>query len=290
MQIQENIPLGPKTTMRIGGVARYYGEIQTQEDCEQTVIFSKEHNIPLILLGGGSNTIFADGTVNALVARMKADAMEVKDNEVRVQSGKILASLINELAAHNLDLSSLTGILGTVGGAVFGNAGQGFTGIWIDSFVKYVTVYLDGQWRTLTKEECDFRYRESLFKNTQNPPIIWDVQLEVPSKPEAEIKEEVQRLLKRRIETQPHVKTAGSCFKTTADGTPAWKLIEAAGLRGKKIGGVEIAEKHANFLLNVEKGTFQDVVELTTEIRKKVPAIENIEMRLYGEDGKIVEI
>jgi UDP-N-acetylmuramate dehydrogenase len=86
----------------------------------------------------------------------------------------------------------------------------------------------------------------------------------------------------------PTKKTAGSAFKSLPDGTPAWKLIEAAGLRGTKVGDIEISEKHCNFLLNVGKATFDDVLKVTALIREKVPRIEGIEMRLYGNDGQIV--
>lgn len=290
LSIQDQVPVGPKTTMRIGGKARYYAEIKTREDVEEAWKFSQEKNIPLIVFGGGSNTVFADADINALVVRMKHDFLKVDGNVVQVGAGKILGSLLNDLAKQNLDLSPLTGIPGTVGGAIFGNAGQGYGGIWIGNFVKHVTVFLDGQWRTLTRDECNFTYRESLFKDTDTPPIIWEVELEVPSRPEAEVKTEIERLIKKRIETQPHLKTAGSCFKSTTDGTPAWKLIDAAGLRGHTQGGVQIAEKHANFLLNIDKGTFNDVVTISKLVMKKVPGIAEIEMRLYGEDGHILEL
>lgn len=281
--------------MRIGGNAQYYADILTKEDVEEAVTFARGKNIPLIVLGGGSNTIFADDVIDALVIRIKTSSVLVDGNHIEVESGKILASLINELAKHNLDLSALTGIPGTIGGAIFGNAGQGIDGIWIDSFVESVEAFVDGAWRTYTKEECDFRYRESKFKEIQDSgyklqacPIIWKSVLHVPSRPEAEIKEEVERLLKKRIETQPHMKTAGSCFKALPDGTPAWKLIDAAGLRGMKIGDVQVAEKHANFLLNVGTAKFEDAVAITKKIREAVPEIAGIEMRFYGEDGRIV--
>lgn len=293
LRLQESISIGAKTTMRIGGVARYFAELQTREDVEQAVAFAREKQMPLIVLGGGSNTIFADGTVEALVVRLKNDKMTVDGNTVKVGAGKILASLLVDLAKYNLDLSALTGIPGMLGGALFGNAGQGPKGIWLDAFVVNVTAYIDSEWKTLTREECNFRYRESVFKDKasssepQVPPIIWEATLTVPSRPEADVKDEIESLLKKRFETQPHLKTAGSCFKALPDGTPAWKLIDAAGLRGTKIGGIQIAEKHANFLLNVEKGTFKDAMTLTELIRKKVPEIAGIEMRFYGEDGKI---
>lgn len=288
MLIQELFPVGSKTTMRIGGKARYYADLATRADAEEAQRFAAEKNIALIVLGGGSNTVFADATIDALVVRIKADATRIEGATVTVEAGKILASLLNDLAKANLDLSALTGIPGTVGGALFGNAGQGPGGIWIGSFAESVTALVGGEWKTFSQEECDFRYRESKFKSMHSAPILWESTLRVPVKPEAEVKAEIERLLQKRFETQPHLKTAGSCFKALSDGTPAWKLVEAAGLRGKRIGGVQISKKHANFLLNVDKGTFADVRGIASLIRTEVPQIAGIEMRLYGEDGKLV--
>ncbi len=290
MQIQDLVPVGPKTTMKIGGQARAYGEAKTKEDIEQALSEAKNRNLPLILLGGGANTIFADGIVEALVVRMKYDGMTMDRNLVTVGAGKIMGSLLNELAAKDLDLSALTGIPGTVGGSIFGNAGQGPKGIWIDAYVESVTALIDEKWKTFSKTECGFRYRESVFKDLNHEGktvVIWEATLRVPSRPAAEIKAEIETLLKKRIETQPHLKTAGSCFKALPDGTPAWKLIDAAGLRGKRVGGIEIAQKHANFLLNVEQATFEDALNATSLIREKVPEIAGIEMRFYGNDGRL---
>lgn len=308
LDIRENISLKGKTTMRIGGTARYYAELETKEDVEQAVAFAQEHNLPLIMLGGGSNTIFADGTINALVVRITAsnveifqanEANEASEANAAVQSGKNLPQLINELADQGLDLSPLTGILGTVGGAIFGNAGQGPKGIWIDTYVESVDAYIDEEWKTLTKEECDFSYRESWFKSesritnseSRTPPIIWSTTLKIPRKDPIEIEAEIQRLLQRRLETQPHVKTAGSCFKAVGD-RPAWQLIDEAGLRDTKSGGVHISEKHANFLINDGNGTFQDALDVTNTIQQNLAehpcmgAIE-VEMRFVQEDGSL---
>src|SRR3989344_3119273 len=108
MEIQENSSLRGKTTMRIGGNARWYAELRTKEDVAEAVIFSEEQEVPLIILGGGSNTIFADGTINALVARLACDAVTVQDDMVTVEAAKNLPMLINELATKGLDLSALT--------------------------------------------------------------------------------------------------------------------------------------------------------------------------------------
>src|SRR3989338_6138481 len=284
MEIKELVSVGSKTTMRIGGQARYYAELATKEDAEEAVRFSKEKNVPLIILGSGSNTIFADGVIEALVVRLKTEKVIIDGNTVRVDAGKNLAMLINELAKQNLDLSALTGIPGTIGGAIFGNAGQGQKGIWMDHFVKDVTVLINGEWKTLPKEACEFRYRESVFKHTHEPLIIWHVTLEVPSRDQAQVETEIQALLKKRIETQPHIKTAGSCFKAVGE-TPAWKLIDAAGLRGTKIGDVQIAEKHANFLLNVGRATYDDAKSLVERVRENVSEPLDVEMRFIEPDG-----
>lgn len=285
---QEMVSVGGKTTMRIGGQARYYAELTTKDDAEAARDFAQAHEVPLIALGGGSNTVFADGVIDALVVRIKNDQVTVDGNMVRVGSGKNLPMLINELAKQNLDLSPLTGILGTVGGAIFGNAGQGPGGIWIDTFVKEVLVLEEGQWKIFKKEDCDFGYRESTFKHgPEAGTIIWEVVLEVPSKPMIEIEDTIQTLLKRRIETQPHVKTAGSCFKAIKN-TPAWMLIDAAGLRGYSVGDVQIAEKHANFLLNTGKATFEDAVKIVNNVKAAVSEPLDVEMRFIGNDGSLV--
>lgn len=288
MDLQQHIPLGPKTTMRIGGTARYYAELLTKEDCEEAAAFAAEKKIPLIVLGGGSNTIFDDAEIEALVVRMKAEETIVDGNSVTVRAGKILGSLLNECAESGLDLTSLTGIPGTIGGAIFGNAGQGPQGIWISSFVRTVTAFVDGVWRTFDREECGFEYRESVFKQREGkvPPIIWEVTLAVPRGEPTAIRAEIERLIQKRIETQPHLKTAGSCFKAVG-GTPAWQLIDRAGLRGLRIGDVEISPKHANFLMNVGKGSFADAKRVVETVREKIPEELEVEMRFVERDGTV---
>lgn len=326
VEIYENIPLGPKTTMRIGGTARYFAELQTKKDVEDIVVFSEEKRLPLVILGGGSNTIFADGVIEAVIARVTADDVDVESTRpplpspppegegilVHVEAGKTLASLLNELAEQNLDLSPLTGIPGTVGGAIFGNAGQGFGGTWIGSFVKDVMFYHEKQWKMWTREECGFGYRESKFKKLTTachtepvevrrdgvmvslsnhdtlPPIIWSITLSVPTRPKEKIQAEIEHLIRRRIETQPHLKTAGSCFKSLPDGTPAWKIIDIAGLRGFRVGDIQVAEKHANFLLNVGKASFMDATDLVQKIRSQVGRPLDIEMRFIGVGGSVI--
>ena len=285
MDIQENVSLKGKTTMRIGGTAKYYADLSAKEDVEAAIKFAKENSIPLIMLGGGSNTIFADGEINALVVRIAASEVSIDGSLVTVEAAKNLPMLINELAADGFDLSPFTGILGTVGGAVFGNAGQGPKGIWIDSFIESVECFVDGSWKTMEKQECAFEYRESVFKKL-NSPIIWSVNLTIPKKDPEEITAEIGRLLQQRLDTQPHVKTAGSCFKAVGE-TPAWQLIDTAGLRETKSNGVHISEKHANFLINDGDATFEDAVNVVKTIDEGISEGLEVEMRFVKEDGTL---
>lgn len=299
MDIQENVSLKGKTTMRIGGTAAYYADLSTKEDVEAAIKFAEENSVPLIILGGGSNTIFADGVINALVVRITAGSVVKNNNNFTVEAAKNLPQLINELANDGFDLSPLTGILGTVGGAVFGNAGQGPKGTWINSFVESVEVFTNGQWTMFNVQDCNFGYRESWFKSQvsslKSPPIIWSVTLNIPQKDPDQIRTEIDRLLQQRIDTQPHVKTAGSCFKAVGQ-TPAWQLIDAAGLRDTKEGDVHISEKHANFLINDGEATFEDAVTIVNTIKQHLAehpyrgAIDNeieVEMRFVKEDGTL---
>lgn len=277
--------------MHIGGTARYFAELKTKEDVEDAWAFSRTKNCALFVLGAGSNTIFADGEINALIAQIKNDGCLIEGDSVRVGAGMNLASLVAKLADAGLDLSPLTGIPGTVGGAIFGNAGQGPTGIWIDSFVESVTVFEDGTWKTMPRSECGFGYRESAFKvsgiRNQESGIIWETTLNVPNGDPAMIKARIEEMLKKRAQAQIAARTAGSCFKAAGD-VPAWKLIDAAGMRGLKIGGVQISQKHANFLVNSEnKGTFADAVAIVDQVKKTITVPLEVEMRFVGEDGKI---
>ncbi len=212
--------------------------------------------------------------------------MCIEGNTVTIGSGNNLAMLINELAKQGLDLSALTGIPGTLGGAIFGNAGQGPKGVWLDSFVVSVRAFVDGAWATFSKDECAFRYRESVFKDHATPVIIWEATFKIPRGEPVAIAANVEALLKQRIETQPHQRTAGSCFKA-AGSTPAWQLIDKAGLRDLKIGNVRISEKHANFLIGAEGATFADAKALVERVQQAVPHDLEVEMRFVENDGTL---
>ncbi len=288
MELQENVALRQKTTMRIGGIARFFVDCRSRQDVEEAMALSRECGLPFIMLGGGSNTIFSDGNVDAVVVRVQADAVQVDGTTVTAEAGAYLGTLVASLATQGLDLSALTGIPGSLGGAIVGNAGQGAGGVWIDRYVRSVTAFIDGAWHDIPAADCGFAYRESRFKHTTGPTVVWSAVLDVPAGEPAAIQAEIERLIQRRIETQPHLKTAGSCFKSLPDSTPAWKLIDAAGLRGLTVGGIEVSQKHANFLLNTGNATFADAVATVERLRKDIPALPDVEMRFVNGDGTLV--
>lgn len=271
--------------MRIGGTAKYFAELKSKEDLVEAYKFAKEKKLPLLVLGSGSNTIFADEEIQALIVQVKNETESWEGNIVTLGAGKNLAMLINECAEKGLDLSPLTGIPGTIGGAVFGNAGQGPNGTWIDGYTEEVTAFIDGKWQTLSNAKCEFEYRESAFKKMSSP-IIWEVVMQIPKGDPAVIKANIHTLLERRIETQPHLKTAGSCFKAVA-GTPAWQLIDDVNLRGATVGDVEIAHKHANFLLNKGEATYADACALVEKAMKAIPKELEVEMMFVEKDGSL---
>ena len=140
----------------------------------------------------------------------------------------------------------------------------------------------------MTKDECNYRYRESWFKdNAALSPLIWSVTLRLPEIAPENIEAEVQRLLQQRLDTQPHIKTAGSCFKAVG-GKPAWQLIDEAGLRKTTSGGVHISEKHANFLINDGEATFEDATKVVQTIEENIPEGLEVEMRFVKEDGTLL--
>lgn len=286
MEIREHVALGPKTTMRIGGTARYFAELASPTDVEEAWAWAKERSVPIIALGGGSNTIFADGVIHALVVRVTHTALSEEGACLRIGAGHSVATLVREGAERGWDFSALSGIPGTLGGAIVGNAGQGPKGTWIDSFIETVT-FFDGAWQTIPRDACGFGYRESMFKHAKATQLLYECVLRAPSGDPATIKARIESLLQKRMETQPHRRTAGSCFKASGS-TPAWQLIEAAGLRGYAVGDIAISMKHANFLESGTHPRFDDAISLIRHVQTCIPVGLEVEMRCIDEQGRVV--
>ena len=164
MNIEKNIELKKYTTFKIGGPAKYFVEVRTVEELQECLTFAKEKNLEIFILGGGSNILISDQGFNGLVIKISFDTLEFKDNNITVGSGVILSYLLNKSLEKGLiGLEFTTGIPGTIGGAVRGNAGT--YGLAMSNVVKKIK-YLDEEYsiQEMNNYEAQFKYRHSIFK------------------------------------------------------------------------------------------------------------------------------
>jgi UDP-N-acetylmuramate dehydrogenase len=291
LKIRENVPLRDYTTFKIGGPARYFFVAKNKEEIKEAILWAKKKKLPFFILGGGSNVLFSDNGFNGLVIKLQNRQYEIRNSKVIAEAGVPLQKLVLESAKKGLSgLENLAGIPGTLGGAIWGNAGA--FGREIGNLVEEVKVLDVGssklEVKRLKNKDCKFGYRESIFKRKKNL-IILEATLKLKKGNKKEIEEKMKEILKLRKEKQPlEFPSAGSVFKNIPirkipkkirerfkekikNGfLSAGALIEAAGLKGYKIGEAKISEKHANFILNVKNAKAKDVVALMNLIKKRV--------------------
>jgi len=291
LKIRENVLLRDYTTFKIGGPARYFFVAKNKEEIKEAILWAKKKKLPFFILGGGSNVLFSDNGFNGLVIKLQNRQYEIRNSKVIAEAGVPLQKLVLESAKKGLSgLENLAGIPGTLGGAIWGNAGA--FGKEIGDLVEEVKVLDVGSSRfevkKLQKIGCKFGYRNSIFKKKKNW-IILEATLKLKRKKKKEIEEKMKEILKLRKEKQPlEFPSAGSVFKNVPirkipkkirerfkekikNGfLSAGALIEAAGLKGYQIDGAKISEKHTNFILNVKNAKAKDVVALMNLIKKRV--------------------
>jgi UDP-N-acetylmuramate dehydrogenase len=292
LKIRENVLLRDYTTFKIGGPARYFFVAKSKEDLKNAILWAKKKKLPFFILGGGSNVLFSDKGFNGLVIKLQNTQYEIRNTNVIAGAGVPLQKLVLEAVKKGLSgLENLAGIPGTLGGAIWGNAGA--FGREIKDVVEEVEILrINGltSWRIekLKNKDCKFGYRDSIFKRKKNW-IIWEATLKLEKGNKKEIEEKIKGILKLRKEKQPlEFPSAGSVFKNVPiekvpkkiqekfkgkikDGfLPAGVLIEAARLKGFQIGGAKISEKHANFIVNVGNAKASDVKELIEKIKKEI--------------------
>ena len=241
--------------------------------------YLKESNISYFILGGGSNIILAKPYFDVVIKLDKLNNIEIKDNIVPAEAGVSLIYLANLCMNNNLNgLAFAGGIPGMVGASTAMNAGAYKEDMAsIVKEVKVVTPSLEVV--TLTNKDLNYSYRNSFLKEHKDY-ICTEVTLEMNYLDKDKIKETMTSRKKRRIDTQPLDKpSAGSVFRNP-EGLSAGKLIEDAGLKGYKIGGAKISTKHANFIVNNGTATYEDILELIDNTKKKIKEIYNIDLIL----------
>jgi UDP-N-acetylmuramate dehydrogenase len=271
MQIDEFVPLAGKTTIGIGGPARYYAEPRSAEEVAEGLNWASLHGAPLHVLGRGSNVVVSDSGLPGLVLNVAARMTAITWGAERAvcQGGALLHTLVTQSVQRGLaGLENLAGIPGTVGGAVVMNAGA--FGQEIGPCIEDV-LWLDCAHRSLHRSaaaELAFSYRHSFF--SEHPAAVIEVSCRFAQGERKALAETVRGILARRRAKQPLSQpNCGSVFRNPP-GQGAGRHIEAAGLKGKRIGGVEISTKHANFIVNTGDGTAEEFRRLVREVQCEV--------------------
>lgn len=264
--IEEGIPLKKYSTFGIGGPAAYFSTVETVEDLIEAQKWAQENSKKIFILGKGSNCLFDDRGFNGLVILNKIDFIEGEGPLFKVGSGynfSRLGSLTARKGWSGLEFAS--GIPGTVGGAVYMNAGANGT----ETSKHLVSVqFLDqnGKIHEYAKEELTFRYRYSSFHDLKG--AITAATFSLISSPIA--REKQLAIIGYRTSTQPYGMKSAGCIFRNPKGGGAGALIEQAGLKGTRIGDAEVSALHANFIVNHGEAKAQDVLELVSYVKKRV--------------------
>jgi UDP-N-acetylmuramate dehydrogenase len=281
-------PMNKHTSFKIGGPADVLVLPETIEDVRSVMEVCGKEACPFHVVGNGSNLLIGDDGIRGVVLKLSENfsGVEIEGTQVRAKSGILLSQLSSKVVEKSLGgFEFASGIPGTIGGAVFMNAGA--YGGEMKDVVKEVTVLTrDGQVRTLTNDELEFGYRMSAIQKDKH--IVLEVLLELEERPYEEIKQRIDELTEKRTSKQPlNLPSAGSTFKRP-EGYYAGKLIDDAGLRGVRYGDAQISEKHCGFIVNRGCATSADVLRLIGLVQKVVHDQFGVmlepEVRLFGKE------
>ncbi|SES94617.1 UDP-N-acetylmuramate dehydrogenase [Anaerobranca gottschalkii] len=272
-----NHPLKDYTTFKIGGPADYFATPSTEEALLQLINYAKEFNIPFFVLGKGSNILISDEGYRGIIINLteKLNKITGEDERIYAQSGATLTDISKKALEHSLTgFEFAIGIPGSFGGGIFMNAGA-YEGQMSD-VVERVWVIRNGEIVPIDKEEMEFGYRKSIFQKYNDIIIKGCIKLQKGDY--NQIKAKMDELTQKREEKQPlELPSAGSVFKRP-QGYFAGKLIEDSGLRGYRIGGAQVSEKHCGFIVNTGGATAQDVKDLIQYIQKTVKEKFGVEL------------
>lgn len=275
--LKTNHFLAEYTSFKIGGPADYYITPEKEEEILGLINLSKEENISYFILGKGSNILISDYGYRGMIINLseKFNKIEVNGDMIFAQSGANLSD-VSKLALEKslTGLEFAIGIPGSLGGAIFMNAGA--YGGEMSNIIHEVKVIREGKIQTITKEEMEFGYRKSTFQYKHD--IILSGLLKLKSGIFEEIKAEMDDLTFKREDKQPlEYPSAGSVFKRP-EGYFAGKLIQDCQLRGATVGKAQVSEKHCGFIINTGGATAEDVKELIEQIQKTVKEKFGVEL------------
>ncbi len=268
-KILKNEIMSKHTSFKVGGPVDLFITVETIEQLKDTIKILKHQNIEYKVIGNGSNLLVKDEGYRGAIIKPSFNSIEIKEDIVEVGAGVKNGMLAQKLLQKELTgFEFAAGIPGTIGGAMVMNAGA--HGREMKDIVDAVTYYNceNDEIETIKKEECNFEYRNSKFKNSN--VIIIKAILKLQKANSIEIKQKMDEYKQFRIEKQPiEYPSAGSTFKRGADFITA-KLIDEAGLKGYTVGGAQVSEKHAGFIINKNNATATDIINLIEEVQKIV--------------------
>ena len=284
---RENEPMKAHTSFRIGGPADILVIPSDANQLEKVVTEARTEGIPLTIIGNGSNVLVKDKGIRGVVVKLgnALKSMECSGDKLTAESGVSLASIANKAAACGLTgLEFAVGIPGSLGGAVFMNAGA-YDGEMCKVVAQVTVLTSDGKIEVLSNEDLEFGYRHSSIQD--NGAIIISVEMQLAKGDINEIRAKMADFTNRRTTKQPlDIPNAGSMFRRPP-GYYAGTLIEEAGLKGYMVGDAQVSTKHAGFVVNVGNATAADVLRLIGEVQEKVYAHAGVrlepEVRIYGE-------
>ncbi len=256
------------STFGIGGPILYFAPVTSFEEMREGFLFAREKKLPFLVLGKGSNCLFDDRGFRGVVLLNRIDFCNWKDSVVEVGSGYSFSLLGTQAARKGLSgLEFAAGIPASVGGAIFMNAGANGKETCL-SLSKVVYLHADGTLSSYSKEELSFGYRFSCFQKMQGAILSATFSL-CPEQPEA--REKQIEIIAYRKKTQPlQAKSIGCIFRNPSTTLSAGRVIEECGLKGAKVGMAKVSEMHANFIVNEEKATAEQVLELIQKVQEKV--------------------
>ena len=283
-------PMSRHTHFKVGGPADAFIAPESREELTQLVIWTHSKGIPLLIIGDGTNLLVKDNGIRGIIVVLakctkKISKKAEKNREVIITApaGAKLQELCSFAIKNGLGgMNYAVGIPGTVGGAITMNAGTAL-GSTENVLYDVLIILPDGQNKRIEKSEIDFSYRNLSFRKNINiykgRPIILEGSFRLYPFDAATLKEEVEEILKMRRKKQPiSFPSAGSFFKNPDQGKSAGRLIEKAGLKGKKIGEAQVSEKHANFIINTGGASASDILGLMKFVQETVYKTFNIEL------------
>ena len=282
LELKREVPMSRLTSFRIGGPAACVACPKTEEELSALLKLCAANGVKPVILGAGTNVLAPDAGMEALVIVLK-DALEgmeqVGPNTIRVMAGVTMSRAAVFAASLNLGgLEFAHGIPGTIGGGVYMNAGA-YGGEIKDVCTRVRIMEMNGEARWITNAEAAFSYRHSAIED--NPWIVVAAEFELSSRPEEEVWAKMKELIGKRRASQPlDLPSAGSAFKRPVGGYAA-ALIDQTGLRGFRVGGAAVSEKHAGFVVNLGGATAADVQELLKQVSDRV--FDNTGIRLEPE-------